>query len=84
MRELSIRDGLEHASHFLSTGWVFDDEAAALQHHVHGVDDLVERRCGATLLLEADETQVGLAAMLEDGVELGSEGDFAKAEDYES
>lgn len=81
VRGLGVRDSLEHTCHFLSTGWVFDDQTTALQHHVHGINDLVERRCGAALLLEANETQIGLAAMLENSVELSSEGNFTKAED---
>jgi hypothetical protein len=49
---------------------------------VNSVDHLVEGRGGATLLLESDKAQIGLAAMLKYSIELGDELDLPEAENY--
>lgn len=79
---LSVRNRIQHAGHLLCPDGVFNDHPAALQHHMDGVDDLVERGCGAAFLLETDQTQVCLAAVLQNSVELGGKLDLLETKDY--
>lgn len=52
---------------------VFDDQAPFSEHSLQSFKDSLERGFGALFLREACDGQIGAAATVEDGVELGGE-----------
>lgn len=71
-------DCVQHSRHVPRSGVILNDKATRFQHHVNRVDDLVERGCCTTLLLESDQAEVSSLAMFKDSVELSCELDLSE------
>jgi hypothetical protein len=79
---LGVRNRFQYAGHLLRSDRVFNNHVTTLEHHVHSLHHLVEGRCGATLLLEPDQTEICLSTVLEYRVELCRELDLSETQDW--